>query len=134
MGQAAERRKGYYERAVCSRVLQQGDRALVRSLAPPGGQGKLHPYWEEIDGGAVSGVKDVQGFSKLPPSTAQPRPAPFQYRYDLPFYLPIKGHYRCRRSSPPATNPLLTADDRRPAEIFLASESIIEECLKLIFF
>eukprot|EP00057_Strongylocentrotus_purpuratus_P020255 XP_011674729.1 PREDICTED: uncharacterized protein LOC105443365 [Strongylocentrotus purpuratus] len=72
MGQAAERRKGYYERAVCSRVLQQGDRALVRSLAPP-------------DGGAVSGVKDVQGFSKPPPSTAQP-PAPFQYRYDPPFY------------------------------------------------
>eukprot|EP00057_Strongylocentrotus_purpuratus_P019636 XP_011674110.1 PREDICTED: uncharacterized protein LOC105443021 isoform X1 [Strongylocentrotus purpuratus] len=83
MGRATEKRKGY--RAVRSRVLQQGDRALVRSLAPPGGQGKLHPYWEEIDGGAVSGVKDVQGFSKPPSSTAQP-PAPFQYRYDPPSY------------------------------------------------
>eukprot|EP00057_Strongylocentrotus_purpuratus_P019639 XP_011674113.1 PREDICTED: uncharacterized protein LOC105443021 isoform X2 [Strongylocentrotus purpuratus] len=70
MGRATEKRKGY--RAVRSRVLQQGDRALVRSLAPP-------------DGGAVSGVKDVQGFSKPPSSTAQP-PAPFQYRYDPPSY------------------------------------------------
>ena len=48
MGQAAEKRRGFYDRTVRSTVLEKGDRVLVRSLAPPGSPGKLHPYWEEI--------------------------------------------------------------------------------------
>ncbi|XP_022111630.1 uncharacterized protein LOC110990852, partial [Acanthaster planci] len=111
---SSSRGKHYYDKKVCSSVLQPGDRVLVRNLNENGGPGKLRAYWEREVHTVVKRVAEDSPVYELRPESGEGRKRTLHRNLLLPCDFLTSEKPSVERTVSSATTPGST-NRRQPA-------------------